>query len=149
MALVMHSGERSWEIMIKLSKPNRYKLFDLVKERDGECWETYEEILGIPFPGERIHVHHVKPVGSGGEDIADNLISLSPAVHFYTFHNGWGSVDKEWQKIAMKYLESEAVKQWTEKHAEELKGLYKTSETTRIQKTRKGCMPEKRPGLPF
>ena len=66
MVRAMHSEERSWENMIKLSKPNRYKLFDLVKERDGECWETYEEILGIPFPGERIHVHHVKPVGSGG-----------------------------------------------------------------------------------
>ena len=141
--------ERCWDAMIKLSKINLYKLFKLVKERDSECWETYEEILGIPFPGGRIHVHHVKPVGSGGEDLADNLISLSPAVHFYTFHNGWGSVDKEWQKTAMKYLESEAVKRWEEIHTKELKTIYQTSETTRIQKIRKGCVPEKKPGFMY
>ncbi len=135
--------------MIRLSKSNRKKLFQLVEERDNDLWEIYEEILGIPFPGERIHCHHVKPVASGGEDIAENLISLSPAVHFYQFHTGWGSVNKSWQVKAMLYLQCEAVKQRHEIHSAELQKIYDTSETTRIQKTRKGCVPEKKPGFMF
>lgn len=133
--------------MIRLDKTHRAKLAKLIIRRDAECWETYEEILGISFPPNGIHVHHVIPVGSGGEDIAENLISLDPKVHFYTFHNGWGSVDKEWQRKAQEYLESEAVRTWDTTHEESLKALYRTAETTRIQKIRKGCIPKKKPGL--
>lgn len=100
--------------MIRLSKNKRYKLFEIVRLRDRDLWDIYERMLGVPYPAGRTHVHHVIPVASGGEDIAENLITLDPKTHFYIFHNGFGSVDKEWQKIAQKYLASKEVKAWHE-----------------------------------
>lgn len=135
--------------MIKLSASDRRKLFSLVLLRDRALWDIYEKYLDIPFPAGVKHVHHVKPVGSGGEDLEENLISLSPEVHLYQFHTGWGSVDKEHQKKAQTYLECEEVREWREENRAVLEALYRTAETTRIRKIRKGCLPEKRPGLPF
>ena len=135
--------------MIRLSKGNRYKLFDIVRLRDRDLWDVYERILGVPYPAGRTHVHHVIPVASGGEDIAENLLSLDPETHFYVFHNGFGSVDKEWQRIAKQYLESKEVKAWHEEREASLTALYQTAETTRIKKIRKNCLPEKRPGFKY
>jgi len=137
------------EVVIRLSAANRRKLFALIKERDEALHETYEMYLGVPFPFDSKHVHHVRPVGSGGEDKEENLISLSPEVHLQKFHTGWGSVNKEYQRKAEAYLESEEVRRWREENEEGLTALYRTAEITRIQKIRKGCLPEKRPGLPF
>lgn len=135
--------------MIRLSAANRRRLFALVKERDEALYETYEAYLGVPFPFEMKHIHHVRPVGSGGEDREDNLISLSPEIHLQKFHTGWGSVDKEYQRKAEAYLSSEEVRRWREENEADLTALYRTAEITRIQKIRKGCLPAKRPGLPF
>lgn len=135
--------------MIRLSRNKRYKLFEIVRIRDRDLWDVYERMLGIPYPAGRNHVHHVIPVASGGEDIAENLITLDPKTHFYIFHNGFGSVDKEWQRIAKKYLESKEVKAWHEEREASLTALYQTAETTRIKKIRKNCLPEKRPGFKY
>ncbi len=134
---------------MRLSAANRRKLFQLIKERDEALYETYEAYLEVPFPFEMKHIHHVIPVGSGGEDREDNLISLSPEIHLQRFHTGWGSVDKEQQRKAKAYLESEEVRRWREENEEGLTALYRTAEITRIQRIRKGCLPAKRPGLPF
>ena len=45
--------------MIRLSKGNRYKLFDIVRLRDRDLWDVYERMLGVPYPAGRSHVHHV------------------------------------------------------------------------------------------
>ena len=135
--------------MIRLSKNKRYKLFEIVRLRDRDLWDVYERVLGVPCPMGRTHVHHVIPVASGGEDIAENLITLDPKTHFYIFHNGFGSVDKEWQKIAQKYLASKEVKAWHEEREASLTALYQTAEATRIKKIRKNCLPEKRPGFKY
>ena len=58
--------------MIRLSRNNRYKLFEIVRLRDRDLWDIYERILGVPCPMGRTHVHHVSPVASGGEDIAES-----------------------------------------------------------------------------
>mgnify|MGYP002724801349 FL=1 len=135
--------------MIRLSRNKRYKLFEIVRLRDRDLWDVYERMLGVPYPIGRTHVHHVIPVASGGEDIAENLITLDPETHFYIFHNGFGSVDKEWQKIAQKYLASKEVKAWHEEREASLTALYQTAETTRIKKIRKNCLPEKKPGFKY
>lgn len=133
--------------MIRLSKNKRYKLFEIVRLRDRDLWDVYERMLGIPYPAGRTHVHHVIPVASGGEDIAENLLTLDPKAHFYVFHTGFGSIDKEWQQIAQKYLESEEVKALHEEREASLTALYQTAETTRIKKIRKNCLPEKKTRL--
>ncbi len=135
--------------MIRLDKKNFQKLRGLIIERDSELWELYEEYLEVPFPRDAVHIHHVKPKGSGGEDKEDNLIALSPEVHLMHFHTGYGSVVKEYQKKAQAYLESEEVQEWRESHMNELEGIYRTSDDTRARKIRNGCLPKKRPGLPF
>lgn len=135
--------------MIRLSKDKRYKLFEIVRLRDRDLWVVYERILGVPYPAGRTHVHHVIPVASGGEDIAENLLTLDPKAHFYVFHTGFGSIDKEWQQIAKAYLESEEVKAWHEEREASLTALYQTAETTRIKKIRKNCLPEKKPGFKY
>ncbi len=135
--------------MIRLSAADKRKLFVIVKERDALLYETYETYMEFPPPASEAHVHHVKPAGSGGEDKEDNLISLSPEMHLLKFHTGWGSVNKDYQKKAEAYLSSKEVRQWREENQASLTVLYQTAETTRIKKIRKGCLPAKRPGLPF
>ena len=42
--------------MIRLSRNNRYKLFEIVRLRDRDLWDVYERILGVPCPMGRTHV---------------------------------------------------------------------------------------------
>lgn len=134
---------------IRLDRKNWNKLKELIRERDSELWWIYEEILDIPFPVGDTEVHHVLPKGEGGEDISGNLISLDPWIHRSRFHTTMGHADPEYQKLAKNYLESEAVKQWTTEHEDELKKIYATAEPSRIERTRKQCMPKKPAWQPF
>lgn len=121
----------------------------LVKERDLWLWRTYEEILGIACPANNIEIHHVKPHGEGGEDKESNLISLDPWVHRTVFHTTMGHVDPEWKEKAMAYLNCVKVRAWRLQHMHELNAIYREHEEERIKKKRAGCIPKKRPGLPF
>ena len=125
------------------------KLRRLVKERDMWLWKTYEEILGISCPTRDIEIHHVKPHGEGGEDKESNLICLEAWIHRAIFHTTMGHVDPGMQQRALEYLNCEAVKEWREKHQRELEAIYMEREEERIKRKRAGCIPKKRPGLPF
>lgn len=51
---------------IRLNDTNWKKLKKLIRERDDELKDLYEEILDIPFPQGETEVHHVLPRGEGG-----------------------------------------------------------------------------------
>nr|DAR62010.1 MAG TPA: HNHc nucleases endonuclease signature which [Caudoviricetes sp.] len=134
---------------IRLSEKNFKKLKKLVTERDQELKCVYEEILNIPFPYGDTEIHHVLPKGEGGDDVLENLITLDTWVHRTKFHRSMGHADPGWAAIARRYLESEAVKEWTSNHGEELKKIYATAKRSRIERTRKQCMPKKPAWQPF
>lgn len=134
---------------IRLSDTNWKKLKKLVRERDQELKNIYEEMLGIPFSYGETEVHHVLPRGEGGDDVAENLITLDTWIHRSRFHITMGHADPGWAAIARRYLESEAVKEWTLRHGEELSQIYATAKRSRIERTRRQCVPKKPAWQPF
>lgn len=134
---------------IRLNRTNWNKLKELIRKRDSDLRFEYIRILGIPFPHGETEVHHVLPRGEGGEDVSDNLITLDAWVHRTKFHTTMGHADPEWARLAKEYLESEAVIAWTLKHGDELKKIYATAEPSRIERTRKQCVPKKPAWQPF
>lgn len=63
---------------IRLNDTNWKKLKKLIRERDDELKDIYEEILGIPFPQGETEVHHVLPREKGETMFQKTLSPLTP-----------------------------------------------------------------------
>lgn len=134
----------------ELSKMNYEKLKKLIRQREHERPEAerYKECIGEYPPTYGGQIHHVDWRSHGGPDREDNLVLLSIEMHD-RIHAASRRERKELNGKFKEYLESEEVESWRERHGEELEALYETAEKLRMKKLREGCIPKKRPGLPF
>lgn len=134
------------ENWFKLSDTQLVKLKDLIKERDKALRITYQWYMGEDVPTsdwDAAEVHHVAHRGSGGDDKPNNLISLSFRRHRFSFHSDNVGTVKFWNERAKQYLDSPEVKAWEEANEDKLEAIYQSSETARIRKKRKNCIPKK------
>ena len=131
-------------------KPHQYeRLRALVKERDRGFPGPYLQYIGELPPRYAGEVHHVVFRSAGGPDREDNLICLSRTMHEQGIHLACRRTRKKNEQNFKKYLHCKEVEAWRRYHQEELEAIYKTADKEKLKKKREGCLPKKRPGLPF
>ena len=120
----------------QLDPKNYHKLTTLIKEREYSLADIYHQIIG-EWPPSVGEVHHVKHRSAFGPDKAENLIFLSTNFHIWKLHRGSYNSAKDCERRINEYMNTREVKEWNERHSEELEEIYKTEPDAEIERIRR------------